>query len=219
MLSVIAQRASKYALQAANRHLGSLGGRRHKYFAFGANMNLSLLQKKSIFPKASQPAKVVDFRIEISSPCEWVGKGFASISPNSGSEVFGVVHDVTTAELAILDVLEWVPFQFHKRVEVTVSALDGSASYTAWAYVSRHPRNDLKTSEGYRNLLVRSARELGLPGPYVEELEKLPVADSFDLDHGFRLSNPGKRRGLEHSLKPVYRLHDEWREKLCQLLP
>lgn len=220
MFSVVTQRTSKYALQAINRRLGrSSSAKRHKYFAFGANMAVSLLERKGIFPDGSVPAVLKDYRIEISSPCEWQGKGFASVSQSPGSQVFGVVHDVNMVELGILDLLEWVPFGFHRRLKVTVSPLNGSESFQAWIYVAKHPRHGLKTSEGYRDLLVRSAKELALPAAYIEELSNLPVGESFELDHGFRLSNPGKRRWLENTLAPIYRMHDEWREKLCQRLP
>jgi hypothetical protein len=189
------------------------------YFAFGANMDAELLAKGSIYPQSSHPSVVEGFKIEISSPCEMKGKGFASITPCAGSSVFGVLHRLSRLEMAILDVLEWVPFRFHRRINVTVTSLDGNLSVVAWAYVAVNPTVGLKTSAGYRDLLVRSAKTENLPEQYVAKLAALPVADGFKFDHGFRLSNPGKRRQFERLLEPIYRIHDGWREKLCQRLP
>jgi hypothetical protein len=220
MIVVIVQRTSKYFLQTANRILNrSLKVDRHKYFAFGANMDVDSLKKKSIFPATSVAAMVDDHQIEISLPCEWYGKGFASIVNRPDHQVFGVLHEVTPLELAILDVLEWVPFNFHRRIEISVNPVDGGDPCKAWAYIAKYPRSGLKTSIGYRNLLVKGARDLKLPDTYVDELANLPVAESFEPDFGFRLSNPSKRRWLETKLTPFYKVHDQWREKLCRLLP
>ena len=220
MLNVLSQRLSKYTLQKVNRLTSArmpLG--RTWYFAFGANMDAELLAKKSLFPQASHPSIVDGFQIEISSPCEMKDKGFASITECRGSSVFGVLHSMSLLEMSLLDVLEWVPFRFHRRVKVAAKSLDGDLSVVAWAYVAKNRKVGLKTSVGYRDLLVRSARKAGLPDHYLEELAALPVADAFDFDHGFRLSNPAKRRWFEKYLEPIYRIHDGWREKLCQRLP
>jgi hypothetical protein len=220
MLVVIAQRTSKYFLQTSNRmSRRSLKVDRHKYFAFGANMDVSSLKKKSVFPVTSVAAVVDNHQIEISLPCEWHGKGFASIRKKPGHQVFGVLHEITPLELKILDLIEWVPFNFHRRIEIVVSTLGSGDQSKAWVYVAKYPRSGLKTSIGYRDLLVKGAKDLNLPTTYVDELAKLPVGDSFEPDHGFRLSNPNKRRWLETELAYVYKVHDQWREKLCQILP
>jgi hypothetical protein len=220
MLNVLSQRMAKYALQKANRLTSArIPFGRTWYFAFGANMDAELLAKKCIFPQSSHPGVVEGFKIEISSPCEMTSKGFASITACAGASVFGVLHRLSWLEMSLLDVLEWVPFRFHHRVKVTATSLDGDQSVVAWAYVATNRTVDLKTSIGYRDLLVRSAKKAGLPQRYLAELAALPVADVFNFDHGFRLSNPAKRRWFEKHLGGIYRIHDDWREKLCQRLP
>jgi len=220
MLNVMSQRLSKYALQKVNRLIsGRISVARTWYFAFGANMDSELLAKKSIFPQESCPGFIEGYQIEISSPCEMKGKGFASIAEAKGSSVFGVLHNLSLIEMAILDVLEWVPFRFHRRVKVTAKTLDGSVSAIAWAYVAKNPKIGLRTSLGYRDLLIQSAKKVSLPEQYQAELATLPIGDTFEIDHGFRLSNPAKRRWFENHLISIYRIHDGWREKLCQRLP
>ena len=220
MITVILQRIAKYSLQSTNRWLGtSLEMKPQYYFAYGANMDPDLLRKKNIFPKHSLQIVLPGYEISISSPCEMAGKGFASIKKNEESKVYGVLHEVTALELMLLDILEWVPMGFHRRTRVTVKTPVGGHPINAWAYEAKHPKSDLKTSTGYRNLLVASAKKFGYPEPYIETLQSLPVAESFDFDHGFRLSHAGKRRWFEKKLLRLYRCHDVLREALCQKLP
>ncbi len=220
MITVILQRLAKYSLQSTNRWLGiPLAIRSQYYFAYGANMDPDLLRQKNIFPKHSFQIVLPGYDISISSPCEMAGKGFASIQKNENSKICGVLHDVTALELILLDILEWVPMGFHRRRRVTVRTPIGNHPVKAWAYEAKHPKSNLKTSPGYRNLLVASARKFGHPESYIETLQSLPVAESFDFDHGFRLSHAGKRRWFEKKLLRLYRCHDVLREALCQKLP
>lgn len=220
MINVITQRLAKYSFQLLNRSPARwILSKRCLYFAYGANLDSDLLLSKHIKPKSSETAVLASYEIKISSPCEWIGKGYASVASKSGSSVYGVLHDITTLELIILDLLEWLPFGFHKRMKMTIKSLKDHRYVDAWVYVAKFPKDDLKTTLGYRNLILRNAKALDFPESYVKHIEDLPVADSFSLDHGFRLSNPGKRRVWEKAFLSTYKAHDELREKLCQKLP
>lgn len=219
MLNVIAQRVCKYALQRGNGFASRIALPRAKYFAFGANMKPDFLRRKNIFPASTTKAVLDGFTLEISSPCEFRDKGFASVRRQDGAKVFGVVHDISVFELLILDILEWAPFRFHRRLKGQISNGSDGIIEDAWYYVACSPRAGLKTSLGYRKMLVDAASAFEFPVDYVELLQSLPVADRFNFDHGFRLSNPAKRRWLETEFQRAYRLHDELREQLCQRLP
>ena len=218
MLTILTQRAMKYSLKAGAKTANRLPWRRALYFAYGANMDPENLVKKGIHPRSSRVAKLDDHELRINVPCEWIGKGFASVSPAPGRVAYGVLHDVSAYELALIDVLEWVPFHFHRRVLGKVQTSDG-ISVSAQYYVASHPTEGLKTSGGYRDLLVGAALKFQFSESYVQHLRSLPVGNQFVLDHGFRLSNPEKRRPLESELRAVYQVHDRARERLCQLLP
>lgn len=218
MMTVLTQRALKYSLQALNRRVRGTGIRTVDYFAYGANMDAALLGKKSIFPSASRMAHLPDFEIAIEAACEWQGKGFASIRPAAGQVVYGISYRLTVLELAILDILEWVPFKFYRRELRQVIDRNGNP-FSAWVYVACAPQSGLATPQGYRDLLVRAGEAAGFPSAYVEKLKTLPTAAGFSMDHGFRLSNATKRRLFAKQLHNAYRVHDNLREKLCQKLP
>lgn len=219
MINVLAQRVAKYSLQSLNRLGGKMPMARSQYFAFGANMDPTVLHKKRIYPMTSVPAVMPNMQITITSPCEFVGKGFASLENQSGAEVYGVVHDVSWVDGLILDILEWVPFRFHKRMRGVARAMVDGRDIEVFYYVACSPKAGLKTSQGYRDMLVMAARKHAFPAQYIAHLEALPVADEFVIDHGFRLSNPALRRWQERELVRLYRIHDELREKLCRVLP
>jgi hypothetical protein len=219
MINVIAQRTAKYALQALNRGGRRLPLERCHYFAFGANMEPAVLEKKGIYPRSSVAVMLPDKRLSISSPCEFIGKGFASLDDERGEAVYGVVHDVSWLEGLILDILEWTPFNFHRRVNGVGRTVDGERNIEVFYYVACSPTAGLKTSAGYREMLVRAARKYELPQRYIAHLEALPVGEAFAIDHGFRLSNPALRRWRERELIRLYRAHDELRERLCRVLP
>lgn len=218
-MNVVAQRAAKYALQALNRAGKHLPLERRLYFAFGANMDASVLEKKGIYPRSSVAAQLFDRRINITSPCEFLGKGFASLENEQGETVYGIVHDVSWFEGLILDILEWVPFNFHRRIGGVARTMDGERDIEVFYYVACSPTPGLKTSVGYRDMLVKAAKKFEFPPSYIAHLEALPVGEAFAIDHGFRLSNPALRRWRERELGELYRIHDELREKLCRVLP
>jgi hypothetical protein len=218
MLNVLAQRIAKYGLQSLNRVGTKVPMARFQYFAFGANMDPAALLEKRIYPRTSVAAVVANVRIEITSPCEFIGKGFASLEEKGGAEVHGVVHDISWLEGLILDVMEWVPFRFHERVRGVARTTDGRDTKVFY-YVACSPKVGLSTSQGYRDMLVKAAERYAFPEQYIAQLKALPVADGFAIDHGFRLSNPALRRWRERELLRLYRIHDEMREKLCRVLP
>lgn len=217
LITVLSQRTLKYALQRLNRLGWKFPLPRRHYFAFGANLDPAFLERRGIYPVTSFPAYLSNFKISITSPCEYVGKGFASLEPQLDSLVYGVVHDISALEALILDVMEWVPFKFHRRVHGTVRTQDDDVK--VFYYVSCNPKAGLKTSVAYRDLLVSGAERFAFPNDYIEHLKMLPVAEKFEIDHGFCLSNPSRRRWREHDLKALYRVHDLARERLCRVLP
>src|SRR5690606_27168460 len=108
--------------------------------AFGANMNADHLKRWGISPKTSTKACLKDFRLSIDLPCEYIGKGFASVVPDVGSEVWGVLHQINRLELSILDILEWIPFSYHHRLRADI--VSGNEVIVAYYYVARFPEQN-----------------------------------------------------------------------------
>ena len=220
MLTVLTQRGLKYSCRFLNGWIlkNIDQGPRFQYFAFGANMDPELLRKKEIYPRSSKKCELKDYQLKIDVPCEYLGKGFASVSISKGDSVWGVVHDISFLEMLYIDVLEWVLFSFHKRVADNVQIEGEETSVKTWFYVAGSPRGDLKTSNGYKQMLLDAANKFDFPMEYIRSIEDLPTGNKFDYDHGFRLSNPSKRRYFEKELRRIYSAHDKLRDKLCSII-
>lgn len=220
MLTVLTQRGMKYSLRFLNdKFIQNVNkGPRFQYFAFGANMDPDLLRKKKIFPKSSRKCELRGYELRIDVPCEFKNKGFASVSKAPGKSVWGVVHDISLAEMIYIDVLEWVPFSFHERVKDKVFVNSRKTPVEAWFYIAGAPKKGLKTSKAYQKMLIDAASKFDFPKKYISMIERLPTAVKFECDPGFRLSNPRKRRLLENELSNLYLAHDKLRDKLCSII-
>lgn len=218
MRTILTQRFLKYSLRIANAVIGKVPKKNILYFAYGANMDPQILSSNKIRLKNGQHVCLKDHAIKITLPCEYVGKGYASVEPHEGYEVHGILWEISAIELALLDICEWVPFNFYRREKVVVTN-DSGEKQEAFCYFAQSPKNNLSTSESYKNLLVQIAINQKFPQHYIDVLKSLPIRESFELDHHFNLSNPSKKRFLADPLNKFYSIHDKLREKLCNLLP
>jgi gamma-glutamylcyclotransferase (GGCT)/AIG2-like uncharacterized protein YtfP len=183
------------------------------YFAYGANINFSHFVKIGLSFERMGNGILKNYQFSFSLPCEYKGKGFGGVIPSLGTEVHGVLYKLTPSSLKYLDVLEWVPFNFYSRVELSVLSIEGLV--TAWIYVPCFPNSSLIPSTGYKNLILKASKTLNFPNDYLEYLASFDSRDSFDIDHDFNLGHPGKSRLLP---KILWRRHDFWREKLARLI-
>ena len=222
MLIVLTQRFMKYGLKEVLKVQKRLGFEQHVnqyYFAYGANLSMARFSKFNIKAEVVGAARIQDHQINFNVPCEYVGKGFASIEPHASSAVWGTLYKINPEDLLMLDVIEWAPFGFYDRLKVNVETSDHKVFPQVWAYVAKHPKQGLIPSRGYRDFIIKQGEEAQFPESYLKPIRETKVADDFKLDPGFRLSNPGKRRLFEGSLFGIYQKHDELREKLTKVIP
>jgi len=170
MISVLTQRALKFvAIQAVRTRTRFLGRRvpdpTIPYFAFGANLEPRRFEKYGMNVRRVGVARLPGYRFAFSLPCEYAGKGFGSIEPNLGSEVWGVLYKVDWLSLFLLDVMEWAVMGQYRRVPVEGIDVVGN-QVAAFAYRARYPRFDLVPSNRYKTLVVDAGRQLGFPSTY-----------------------------------------------------
>lgn len=223
MISILAQRALKYTFTAGLRMLKPFSSNfsflqaNHYYFAYGANLSIDRLRQKHMIVEALGPAKIPDYKINFDMPTEFKEKGYASIEKAQGFEVWGVAFKISKLSLILLDIMEWVPFSFYDRISLPIE-LDGK-KLTVFTYMATHPKKGLTPSNAYLGFILDSSRKLNFPASYIEQIQKVKGRDHFEIDHGFRLSNPGKPRLFLSTLYPLYRMHDQVREWLANKLP
>ncbi|MFO0695196.1 MAG: gamma-glutamylcyclotransferase family protein [Polyangiales bacterium] len=169
------------------------------YFAFGANTcRHVLVGRRRIEPLRSEPALLRDHALRfVRRGIPLLEPAFASVEPEPGATVHGVLHRLTPTAMAHLDRIEG---RGYDRIAVQVETRDGSR-IVATAYRARDPVPGLRPSRRYVELLIRGARENDLPEPWIEELARLEtvhvplVASAVPwLVHSFdRLRSFGRR--------------------------
>ncbi len=223
MINILAQRLSKYSfnglLKTANKLTPNLVSTEDiLYFGYGANLGIDRFKTKGMNASLVGQGVVKDYEMYFGLPCEYKGKGYADIRANKGYEVWGSLFKMNRFSLLLLDILEWVPFSFYKKIKVNV-LVDGKEYQNAIAYKACSPNQNLSPSSQYKNYILAKSKEFNFPDEYINKLDSIESKDHFELDPGFRLSNPAKRRIFEKQLQWVYLKHDLLREKFSRLLP
>jgi gamma-glutamylcyclotransferase (GGCT)/AIG2-like uncharacterized protein YtfP len=152
------------------------------YFAYGSNMSWTQMQHRCPGARFKCVAKLADHKLAFTRTSErWQGGGVADVAPDSGKAVWGVVYEVTPADLDSLDrwegYVEGRAANEYTRGKVTI--LDrGRASkpLEAWIYRAVPQGPHFAPGAAYRDTLVAGAKHWKLPELYVEDLEAIPVA-------------------------------------------
>ena len=76
------------------------------YFAYGSNMNWEQMQRRCPSTRFVSVASLKDYRFAIARHSRLRNCGTANIFPDSGSEVWGIVYDISEPDLIILDSFE-----------------------------------------------------------------------------------------------------------------
>lgn len=162
-------------------------------------------------------ARLVNHELRFDFPCEYLGKGYASVAPEPQKEVWGMLFEIDALSLWLLDTMEWANFGQYRRILLPVETREGK-SVTAYVYQTRWPRSGLRPSRLYKEGIIRSALELGFPSSYIQDVQRHPHGEAFPLDPEFSFWHPTRPRLGAKVLRGLYLRHDRWREKLCDWL-
>ncbi len=135
---------------------------RHLYFAYGSNLCVRQMARRC--PDA------VGARHALLTGHDWLinQRGVATIEPVSGSEVHGVVWEVSDRDLDALDSAEGVPVRY-RRDRLTVCTADGELD--AWVYID-HRVAPGAPRPGYLERIIDAAVHHSLPHRWIEFLQR-----------------------------------------------
>jgi len=160
------------------------------YFAFGANMCASVLERRSVQVTDSYAGTLEDHRLVFDLPgIPWIEPVFANIAPTPGATVHGVLHAMTRPDFDRLSRSEGAG-RHYRCIEVSVKPLNGDEPQIAMAFEAMRRVQGLNPSRRYVDLLLEGARTHGLPQSYIAALEAQPCVDF-----------PGARRLMPKVLK------------------
>ena len=156
------------------------------YFAYGSNLDPQQMTRRCPGAKVVGVAELKDHRLTFPLTSHDWGGGVSSVTVAHGASVWGVVYELTPADLVELDKYEnfVAPGDQHNlydRETVSVQLVradDGSfpRRLHAWIYLAR-PANPAPPSRRYLEAVLRGARHHRLPEEYVAALAAIPVAD------------------------------------------
>ncbi len=147
------------------------------YFAFGANMHDSAFrERRGMRPIEWRPGCVRGYRLRFNLEGRPRGKAApANISPDPDAEVWGVLYQISRADLVHLDSTEGVPGRRYRHLWVTAKDIDGHA-IEAVTYVADGKESDGNPSLRYITLLREGAQAHGLPEHYLRFLDAVEAA-------------------------------------------
>ena len=144
------------------------------YFAYGSNMASSQMAERCPGAVCLGAARLPGHRLAFDAWSNRRGGLVADVLPDPGSDVWGVLWEVTGEHAEALDRYEGVARGQYRRATVRVEAVAGG-EVEAFAYVICDPGEDGPTTEAYRDILIEGAREHGLPDEWVQALEGVPT--------------------------------------------
>jgi phage replication-related protein YjqB (UPF0714/DUF867 family) len=135
---------------------------RHAYFAYGSNLCVAQMAHRC--PDASDP------RPALLHDHDWLinQRGVATVEPFFGTQVHGVIWQVSDRDLATLDSAEGVPVRY-RRDRVSVDTVNGASD--AWVYID-HRVNPGPPRPGYLERIVAGAIHHKLPHRWVDFLRR-----------------------------------------------
>ncbi|WP_419806345.1 gamma-glutamylcyclotransferase family protein [Terriglobus sp.] len=154
-------------------------------FAYGSNMCSGRFRAYNMTPLGSGRAAMLDGYVLRFNKQNTDGSGKATIFQSPGNPLWGVLYEVPTADVSMLDGGE----QGYGR-EIAIVLVEDQP-VTAWLYIAKRPvtTTRLHPYSWYKRLIVEGAREHTLPPDYIARLEA--IEDHLDPNqtrHAQRMS-------------------------------
>ncbi|MBV8746912.1 MAG: gamma-glutamylcyclotransferase [Xanthobacteraceae bacterium] len=131
------------------------------YFAYGSNMSRTWMKRLCPKAQALGPAQLMHYRFLVMSA------GYASVLPQAGDVVHGVLWRIAPGDFDALDRYEDVAGGLYDRCTLPVQY--GGEQHTALVYVGRSRAAGRARSE-YCEVVLRAARDWELPAHYIARL-------------------------------------------------
>ncbi len=144
------------------------------YFAYGSNMDWPQMRERCPSSKFVCVARLPNYHFVIGRHSRLRHCGTATIVAERGSEVWGIVYDVSDEDLLALDSFE----DGYRRERVFVSALnDGRHPLEVLVYIAGKDEIVPLPNPRYKRHILDGAQHWQLPPTYCAMLEKIKVSN------------------------------------------
>lgn len=145
------------------------------YFAYGSNMNWPQMQRRCPTARFVCVARLPDYQLGITRHSRLRRCGTANAFLAPGQEVWGIIYDISDADLTRLDAFE----DGYRRERLSfLPNGDGHHAVEALIYLAPLEENVPPASSEYLALILEGARHWNLPSAYLKRLETLTAASA-----------------------------------------
>lgn len=134
------------------------------YFAYGSNLSHKQMDERCPGAVFVGAGLVTGYRFLINK------RGFATITPDGDSAVYGGIYLLTDAHIASLDGHEGVDAGSYEKTTIAATATENPEALECLVYID--PRTDPGfPNMGYLEKILHGAQECGLPSAYISFLK------------------------------------------------
>jgi len=141
------------------------------YFAYGSNMCSVRMRERAPSAVAIGIAHLQHHCV-ICNKRGQDGTAKANIVPRQNASTYGVLYEINTNEMALLDTEETGYRRVEKMLLNHLNQEVHAQTYVAFRFTHRPV-----TTDWYKSLIIQGATEHGLPDDYIRTLEHLPAND------------------------------------------
>jgi gamma-glutamylcyclotransferase (GGCT)/AIG2-like uncharacterized protein YtfP len=146
------------------------------YFAYGSNMYWPQMQRRCPSSRFVCAARLNNYQFGITRHSRLRACGTANVFPVHGQAVWGVVYDVSDADLRVMDSFE----DGYRREILPVDPNDNEAKLLdALVYVAEVESNVPLPNAEYKRLILAGAKHWRLPTAYLKMLETIEAAEEI----------------------------------------
>jgi gamma-glutamylcyclotransferase (GGCT)/AIG2-like uncharacterized protein YtfP len=147
-----------------------VGNPHHLYFSYGSNMDADSMRQR--YPGAVYVGKgyLENYRLVFTDFMEKRRRGGADILEQKGQKVWGLLYNLTAADLAALDANKVYP-TVYDRFPVHIVQSDGHSLENVWTYALRDKSAaNYPPTPAYLELLIQAAHRNQFPENYLAYL-------------------------------------------------
>ena len=153
-----------------------------KYFAYGSNLDLPQMKRRCPSSKLISKGSLSGYRLTFNRFSSGWGGGVADVIQEQGSEVWGLVFEISDSDLERLDRYEGCykeQTSLYERWKAVIDTPDGQVC-DVWVYTVAEKQKFVKPTLEYLQIIKEAAKKWNFPKTYL----MLAYLDSLYEDCG-----------------------------------
>ncbi len=140
-----------------------------KYFAYGSNLDLPQMKRRCPSSKLISKGSLSDYRLTFNRFSSGWGGGVADVIQDEGSEVWGLVFEISDSDLERLDRYEGCykdQTSLYERWKTVIDTPNGQVC-DVWVYTVAEKQKFVKPTLEYLQIIKDAAKKWSFPKAYL----------------------------------------------------